>query len=105
MKIIHLVLGKANPDRMNGVNKVAHNLAAFQFRRGHDVEIWGITPTPEDVPRDREYPIRLFKRARFRFTLGAALAKAIDALDTGVRGGPEPDAITLETFGREIPEA
>jgi len=30
---------------------------------------------------------------------------AIDALDTGVRGGPEPDAITLETFGRDIPEA
>ena len=30
---------------------------------------------------------------------------AIDALDTGRRGGPEPDAITLETFGREIPEA
>ena len=30
---------------------------------------------------------------------------AIDALDTGVRGGPEPDAITLEAFGRDIPEA
>jgi diketogulonate reductase-like aldo/keto reductase len=30
---------------------------------------------------------------------------AIDALDTGRRGGPAPDAITLETFGREIPEA
>jgi hypothetical protein len=30
---------------------------------------------------------------------------AIDALDTGKRGGPEPDAITLATFGREIPEA
>ena len=30
---------------------------------------------------------------------------AIDALDTGVRGGPEPDSITLETYGREIPEA
>ncbi|MBD5784729.1 aldo/keto reductase [Cellulosimicrobium terreum] len=30
---------------------------------------------------------------------------AIDALDTGVRGGPEPEDITLETFGREIPEA
>lgn len=29
---------------------------------------------------------------------------AIDALDTGVRGGPEPEAITLEAFGREIPE-
>ena len=29
---------------------------------------------------------------------------AIDALDTGQRGGPEPEAITLETFGRAIPE-
>ncbi|HEY0215722.1 MAG TPA: aldo/keto reductase [Cellulomonas sp.] len=29
----------------------------------------------------------------------------IDALDTGVRGGPEPEQITLEAFGREIPEA
>ncbi|MDF2846398.1 MAG: oxidoreductase [Oerskovia sp.] len=30
---------------------------------------------------------------------------AIDGLDTGVRGGPDPADITLETFGREIPEA
>ena len=30
---------------------------------------------------------------------------AVDALDTGRRGGPEPDAITLESFGVEIPEA
>ena len=30
---------------------------------------------------------------------------AIDALDTGKRGGPEPADITLATFGRPIPEA
>jgi diketogulonate reductase-like aldo/keto reductase len=30
---------------------------------------------------------------------------AIDSLDTDQRGGPEPEAITLETFGRPIPEA
>lgn len=30
---------------------------------------------------------------------------AIDALDTGVRSGPEPDSITLENYGRPIPEA
>jgi hypothetical protein len=30
---------------------------------------------------------------------------AIDRLDTGVRGGPEPDEITREPFGRPIPEA
>jgi diketogulonate reductase-like aldo/keto reductase len=41
----------------------------------------------------------------FDFDLSADDMAAIDALDTGVRGGPDPDAITLETFGREIPEA
>ncbi|TNC49573.1 aldo/keto reductase [Rubellimicrobium rubrum] len=30
---------------------------------------------------------------------------ALDALDTGRRGGPEPDSITLEAYGRPIPEA
>lgn len=39
------------------------------------------------------------------FTLTDAELAAIDGLDQGVRRGPEPDAITLETFGREIPEA
>jgi len=29
---------------------------------------------------------------------------AMDGLDTGIRGGPEPDAITLEAFGRPTPE-
>ena len=41
----------------------------------------------------------------FGFELSAEQMAAIDALDTGVRGGPEPDGITLESFGIEIPEA
>ena len=41
----------------------------------------------------------------FDFTLTEEQMAAIDALDTGVRGGPEPDSITLETYGRPIPEA
>src|SRR5205814_1849039 len=41
----------------------------------------------------------------FDFELTAAEMAAIDRLDTGHRGGPEPDAITLESFGREIAEA
>jgi diketogulonate reductase-like aldo/keto reductase len=40
----------------------------------------------------------------FDFQLSDEDLAAIDALDTGMRGGPEPDAITLEAFGREIPE-
>ncbi len=41
----------------------------------------------------------------FDFELTADQLAAIDALDTGVRGGPEPEQITRETFGRQIPEA
>jgi diketogulonate reductase-like aldo/keto reductase len=40
----------------------------------------------------------------FDFELTTEQLAAIDALDTGVRGGPEPDAVTLEAFGRDIPE-
>lgn len=39
------------------------------------------------------------------FKLDAAQLSAIDALDTGVRGGPEPERITREKFGLQIPEA
>jgi diketogulonate reductase-like aldo/keto reductase len=41
----------------------------------------------------------------FDFELTPDEIAQIDALDTGVRGGPEPEAVTLETFGRDIPEA
>jgi diketogulonate reductase-like aldo/keto reductase len=41
----------------------------------------------------------------FDFELTADELAAIDALDTGKRGGPEPADITLEAFGRPIPEA
>ncbi|WP_026554549.1 aldo/keto reductase [Arthrobacter sp. 35W] len=41
----------------------------------------------------------------FDFELTPEQMGALDALDTGVRGGPEPDSITLAAFGREIPEA
>ncbi|NEK56703.1 aldo/keto reductase [Geodermatophilus sabuli] len=41
----------------------------------------------------------------FDFELTGDQLAAIDALDTGVRGGPEPEQVTRETFGRVIPEA
>ena len=39
------------------------------------------------------------------FDLTGEQLAAIDALNTDQRGGPEPTDITLETFGRPIPEA
>jgi len=40
----------------------------------------------------------------FDFELTREQVVAIDALDIGVRGGPEPDSITLAAYGRPIPE-
>lgn len=41
----------------------------------------------------------------FDFELDPEQITAIDQLNTGVRYGPEPGDLTLETFGRDIPEA
>jgi diketogulonate reductase-like aldo/keto reductase len=41
----------------------------------------------------------------FDFELTPVELDNLDNLDTGTRGGPEPAAITLEAFGRDIPEA
>lgn len=41
----------------------------------------------------------------FDFELSTSDLARIDALDTGVRGGPEPEAVTREAFHRDIPEA
>ena len=41
----------------------------------------------------------------FGFELSPEDLARIDALDTGVRGGPDPASVTLEAFSRDIPEA
>ncbi|NKE10772.1 MULTISPECIES: aldo/keto reductase [Kocuria] len=41
----------------------------------------------------------------FDFELTNDELTRIDALDTGVRGGPEPSSVNMEDFGMEIPEA
>jgi diketogulonate reductase-like aldo/keto reductase len=41
----------------------------------------------------------------FDFDLSDTELEAIDNLDTGVRGGPDPADVTLEGFGGPIPQA
>jgi glycosyltransferase involved in cell wall biosynthesis len=81
MKVIHIALGKANPNRMNGVNRIVHNLASYQRRAGCDVEVWGITRTPDEPTFEREYPLRLFLARSAHRAVDPALRGAINALD------------------------
>ena len=66
---------------------------------------WGLQHGRSVIPKSTK-PSRIAENIDvFDFELSADEIAAIDGLDTGRRGGPEPDAITLEAFGREIPEA
>ena len=64
MEIIHLILGKANPDRMNGVNKVVYQLTTQQAIAGRKVSIWGISKNTEHNYGERNFETRLFQAFR-----------------------------------------
>lgn len=75
--IRHVVLGKANPARMNGVNVVVHELARAQAQAGIDVEVWGITADPDAPTPGRTYRLRLFRKSRNPFLAPRSLRDAI----------------------------
>jgi diketogulonate reductase-like aldo/keto reductase len=66
---------------------------------------WGLQHGRSVIPKSTK-PERIAENIDvFDFELSTDEMTAIDGLDTGRRGGPEPDDITLEAFGRDIPEA
>ncbi len=83
MKIVHLVLGKANPERMNGINRIVHELACAMHANKWDVEVWGITADPYSGTPPREYGLRLFPTASSRFKIAAELKTALSELHSG----------------------
>ncbi|NNN16366.1 MAG: aldo/keto reductase [Acidimicrobiaceae bacterium] len=65
---------------------------------------WGLQHGRSVIPKSTK-PSRIAENFDvFDFELSPDELTAIDGLDTGHRGGPEPDAVTLEGFGRTIPE-
>src|SRR5215203_6129792 len=66
---------------------------------------WHLQEGRSAIPKSTK-PARIAENFHvFDFELSSEQIAAIDALGTGVRGGPDPDSITLETYGMEIPEA
>ncbi|MFK4811611.1 aldo/keto reductase [Devosia sp. ZW T5_3] len=66
---------------------------------------WGLQHDRSVIPKSVK-PARIAENLDvFDFELTPDELAAIDGLETGVRGGPEPDFITLDNFSRPIPEA
>ncbi|MFE3847463.1 glycosyltransferase family 4 protein [Flavobacterium sp. LB3P45] len=77
MEIIHIVLGKANPERMNGVNKVVYQLATKQVNFGVKASVWGITKDKENNYGERNFETQLFLKQRNPFAISKELKQAI----------------------------
>jgi diketogulonate reductase-like aldo/keto reductase len=66
---------------------------------------WHLQQNRSAIPKSTN-PARIAENIDvFDFQLTRDDLAAIDGLETGHRGGPEPANITLEAFGRPIPEA
>nr|WP_202871978.1 aldo/keto reductase [Kribbella pratensis] len=66
---------------------------------------WGLQQGRSVIPKSTK-PERIAENLDvFDFELSVDELAAIDALDTGKRGGPEPESMTLAKFGTPIPEA
>ncbi|MEN9521699.1 MAG: hypothetical protein RL065_76, partial [Bacteroidota bacterium] len=77
MDITHIILGKANPQRMNGVNKVVYELCTHQAEVGNNVELWGITATIEENFPPRNFKTKLFQSNKLRFILDRKIEQEI----------------------------
>lgn len=77
MEIIHIVLGKANPERMNGVNKVVYQLATKQVNFNVKASVWGITNDTENNYGERNFETHLFLKQRNPFAISKELKLAI----------------------------
>jgi 2,5-diketo-D-gluconate reductase A len=85
---------------------VINELAAAHGRTPAQVMLrWHLQQGRQAIPKSVT-PSRIAENFDiFDFELTADQLAAIDALDTGVRGGPEPEQINRAAFGRDIPEA
>ncbi|MGV9941118.1 aldo/keto reductase [Streptomyces sp. NPDC003401] len=66
---------------------------------------WGLQQGRSVIPKSTERHRIAENIDVFDFDLTAAELTALDALETGRRGGPEPGNVTLAAYGRAIPEA
>ena len=91
--------GSTLDDPIIGAIARSHGKSAAQV-----MQRWGLQQGRSVIPKSTK-PRRIAENIDVcDFELAADEMTAIDNLNTGRRGGPEPETITLEAFDHEIPE-
>lgn len=102
MEVIHIVLGKANPNRMNGVNNVVYQLVKKQHESGKKVSLWGITADQVHNYGERSFETRLFQQYSKPFVmddqLRIALLEKKGEITVHLHGGWIPVFATIASF-------
>lgn len=105
LKIIHFILGKAHPERMNGVSRAVFQLASAQHRAGMEVAIWGVTPNPVHDYPERPFPTLLFQAGASWKPLDSGIARALEGVGQGtvfhLHGGFVPDNAKMAALLRK----
>ena len=85
---------------------VITDIAAAHGRSPAQVMLrWHLQQGRQVIPKSVT-PSRIAENfAVFDFDLSEDQLGAIDAFDTGIRGGPEPEDVTRETYAIDVPEA
>jgi diketogulonate reductase-like aldo/keto reductase len=95
----------------DGERRTFDDPTLLQIARRHDKSAaqvmlrWHLQDGRSAIPKSTR-PARIAENFDvFDFELDGEQIAAIDALDTGVRGGPDPNSINLENYEIKIPEA
>lgn len=97
---------RGDGDRTTFTDPVITKIAATHGKSTAQVMLrWHIQEGRQVIPKSVRRERIIENVDVFDFELTADELARLDALETGVRGGPEPEDITLESFGRDIPEA
>jgi glycosyltransferase involved in cell wall biosynthesis len=74
-------MGKANPDRMNGVNKVVCQLASQQVSAGMDVQVWGFANDLTVNYPKRSFTTTLFPTPKLFASIDPVFLDALNVLN------------------------
>lgn len=106
MKVIHIVLGKLNTNRQNGVNKVVHDLATQLILNNMNLEVWGISKNLNHDYPERIYTTHIFKTYSNPFKIDQMLENALRNLDTNtiihLHGGWLPINYTISKILQKL---